>query len=82
VDLLKAEPSGRLLEYDPSTDAVTVLAKNLWFANGVGVDQEEEYLVFAETFRLSLIKYYLKGDKKGQLDYIVKGSPSPACKFE
>lgn len=81
VDTLRANPSGRLLEYDPSTDAVTVLADNLWFANGVGVDPKEEYLVFAETFRLSLAKYYLNGERKGQMEYIVKGDPSPACTF-
>jgi DNA-binding beta-propeller fold protein YncE len=80
VDLLKSKPTGRLLEYNPSTDTVTVLAKNLWFANGVGVDQDEEYLVVAETFGLRLMKYYLKGDKKGQSENIIERSPSPSCK--
>ncbi|KAG7356114.1 strictosidine synthase related protein [Nitzschia inconspicua] len=78
VDALKAAPSGRLLEYDPSTDTVRILATDLWFANGVGVDQDEQYLVFAETFRLGLAKYYLKGKQKGEIEYIVRGSPSPA----
>lgn len=64
--------------YDPVTDDVTVLARNLSFANGIGIDQEERYLVVAETFRLSLIKYYLVD---GTMEYIVKGDPSPACKL-
>lgn len=81
VDALIAGASGRLLEYDPSTDTMNVLAKNLWFANGVGVAQDEEYLVFAETFRLSLVKYYLKGEMKGKMEYIVKGDPTPACEL-
>ena len=66
--------------YDPVTDEVTVLARNLSFANGIGVDQEEKYLVVAETFRLALIKYHLTGDKQSSIEYIVKGHPSPACK--
>jgi sugar lactone lactonase YvrE len=73
-------PSGRLLKYDPLTDEVTVLARDIWFANGIAVDADEEYLVFAETFRLGLAKYYLGGIKQGTVEYIVKGSPSPGCK--
>jgi sugar lactone lactonase YvrE len=65
--------------YDPVTDEVTVLARNLSFANGVGIDQEEMYLVVAETFRLALIKYHLASDKQGTIEYILKGHPSPAC---
>lgn len=71
-------PSGRLLQYDPMTDHVEVLAEDLWFANGVSVDAEESYLVVAETFRLGLIKYHLKGDLQGTMEYIVKGAPLSA----
>jgi sugar lactone lactonase YvrE len=73
-------PSGRLLQYDPSTDEVAVLARGLWFANGVAVDKEENYLVFVETFKLRIAKYFLAGDKQGTIEYIVNGDPSPACK--
>lgn len=81
IECLRSHPTGRLLEYDPSADTVTVLATDLWFANGVAVDQNEEYLVVAESFRLSLVKYYLHGEKKGHMEYIVHGDPSPACKW-
>ena len=74
-------PTGRLLKYDPSTDELTVLAQGLWFANGVTVDSEEEYLLVAETYRLGLRKYYLTGSKQGTMEYIVKGSPSPGCEY-
>jgi sugar lactone lactonase YvrE len=73
-------PSGRLLSYDPSTDQVTVLARGLWFANGVAVDKKEDYLLYAETFSLRVAKYHLTGDKQGTIEYIVDGDPSPACK--
>jgi sugar lactone lactonase YvrE len=65
--------------YDPVTDEVSVLVRNLWFANGVGVDKDETYVVVAETFRLSLLKYHLAGEKAGTTEYIAKGAPSPAC---
>ena len=71
-------PSGRLLQYDPSKDEVTVLGRNLWFANGVAVDKDENYLLFVETFRLRIGKYHLTGKKKGTVEYLVDGEPSPA----
>ena len=80
VNYIKGVQTGRLLRYDPLTDEMKVLARDLFFANGIGVDKDEKYLVFAETFSLRLGKYYLSGEKEGTIDYIVKGSPSPACK--
>lgn len=73
-------PSGRLLQYDPSTDAVTVLLDGLYFANGVAVAEDESYLVFVETFYSRVNKYYLTGEKKGTVEAIIDGYPSPACK--
>lgn len=81
VDLMIGQPTGRLLEYDPLTNQVRILARDLSFANGIAVDANEEYLVFVETFRLAIAKYYLKGPKEGTIEYIVKGFPSPACKY-
>ncbi|KAL3923353.1 MAG: hypothetical protein SGILL_001705 [Bacillariaceae sp.] len=80
VDALKGAATGRLLEYDPATDEIRILARNLSFANGVAVDQQEQYLIFAETFLLKIGKYFLTGDRKGQIEYIINGHPSPACK--
>jgi sugar lactone lactonase YvrE len=78
VDALMGAPSGRLLEYDPATDEIKILARNLSFANGVAVDKDEKYVVFTETFRLSVGKYHLTGDKQGQIENIGQDHPSPA----
>ena len=37
--------------------------------------------VFAETFKLRLSKYYLTGERRGEIEYIVNGDPSPACEY-
>lgn len=76
-------PSGRLLEYDPHTGQVAILAENLWFANGISVDPDETYLIFDESFSLRIGKYYLEDTEdhqKGSIDYIVNGDPTPTCK--
>jgi sugar lactone lactonase YvrE len=74
-------PSGRLLQYDPSTDEVTVLARELYFANGIAVAEDESYLVFVETFYSRVTKLYLRGEKQGTTEYLIDGHPSPACKY-
>jgi Strictosidine synthase len=73
VDLLRAQKTGRLLEYDPATDTVNLLVDNMHFANGVAVgDSDETYLIFAETFAPRIWKYYLKGEKQGTLEVMVE----------
>ena len=58
-DLLRGSKTGRLLRYDPKNDKVDILARSLSFPNGIGVDKDETYLVFAETFGLRFWKYSL-----------------------
>jgi sugar lactone lactonase YvrE len=71
IDLLRGVKSGRLLEYDPETDEVKVLADGIWFANGVAVDRKERFIVVTETFMLRALKYHLEGPKKGELEVLV-----------
>lgn len=49
VDVLEARPHGRLMSFDPSTRRTTVLARGLYFANGVAVSPDQDSLVFCET---------------------------------
>jgi len=75
MDMLRAKKSGRLLQYDPSTDKVTVLVNDIWFANGVAVDEGEEFVMVVESSMLRILKYHLKGSKKGQLEVMVDKLP-------
>lgn len=72
VDLLRGVARGRLLEYNPSTDETKVLARGIRFANGVAVDKDETFVIFAETFGLRILKYHLQGKEKGQLDIVIE----------
>ena len=49
VDFLRGKRTGRVIEYDPETDKVRTLVDGIFFANGIGVNRDETYLVFAET---------------------------------
>lgn len=47
----------RLLKYDPQTKRNTVLIKNLSFANGVEISNDESFLLVAETGKYRVHKY-------------------------
>ena len=55
-------PQGRLLAYYPHNRTTHVLAKGFYYANGVALADDESYLVMAETNRIRIHKYWLKGE--------------------
>jgi Strictosidine synthase len=69
LDLMSGRATGRLLQYDPKSDQTIVLAKQLRFPNGIGIDPTETSLIFAETFGIRLTKYDLEtGELKTVID--------------
>jgi adipocyte plasma membrane-associated protein len=70
-----ANPSGRLIHFERKTGKLTVVLDNLWFANGVALSPEEDFVIVAETHGSRIQKYYLKGAKKGQVEPFVEGLP-------
>jgi hypothetical protein len=70
TDAMRGKRTGRLLKYVPSTEEVTVLARNLYFPNGIAVDKDEKFIFFVETFTLRLMKMSLDD---GSLSALVEG---------
>lgn len=54
---MRGSRTGRLLQYDPKSDEVQVLATGFHFANGISVDKDEKWVIFGETFTLRIQKY-------------------------
>lgn len=48
-DFFEGRPYGRLLQYDPSSKQTKVLVKDLYFANGVAVSPDQDFVIFCET---------------------------------
>lgn len=48
-DILEGRPYGRLLSFDPVTKEIQVLARDLYFPNGIAVSPDQDYVVFCET---------------------------------
>jgi Strictosidine synthase len=72
LDLLRGKRTGRLLEYNPKTNQVSVLARGLWFPKGVAVDKDESFVLLSEKFALRMVKYHLNGPQKGTIDTLVE----------
>lgn len=49
LDVVEHSPSGRVLEYDPATQATRVLLTDLSFANGIALSADEQSLFVNET---------------------------------
>lgn len=48
-DILEGEPHGRFMSYNPATKKVTLLARNLYFANRVAIAPDQKFVVYCET---------------------------------
>ncbi|CAI8608946.1 unnamed protein product [Vicia faba] len=48
-DFAERKPHGRFMSYNPATKKVALLARNLYFANGVAVAPDQKFVVYCET---------------------------------
>lgn len=75
VYTMLANPSGRLLRYDRKTKQNVVLIDQLYFANGIALSPDEEFVVVSETAASRLTRHYLKGNKAGVTDVFIDRLP-------
>jgi sugar lactone lactonase YvrE len=75
LDAWEANPTGRLLAYNPLNGETKVLLENLLFANGVALGPGEDYILVNETFAYRITRYWLKGEKAGTSDVFIDGLP-------
>jgi YD repeat-containing protein len=75
LDLLEARPHGRLLSYNPGSGETRVLLKDLYFANGVALSANEDFVLVNETYRYRISRYWLKGEQAGTQDVFIDNLP-------
>lgn len=74
-DLLEARPWGRLLVYDPADGSTTMLLDDLYFANGIALSENEDFVLVNETYRYRITRYWLTGPKAGTSDIFIDNLP-------
>ncbi|MCS7078567.1 MAG: SMP-30/gluconolactonase/LRE family protein [Chloracidobacterium sp.] len=75
LDFLEHRPNGRLLAYDPATKTTRVVLENLYFPNGVALSPDQQSLVLAETAKYRILRYWLAGERRGQVETLIDNLP-------
>lgn len=75
LDLLEGRAHGRLLVYDPATGETDMLLDDLYFANGIALSLDEDFVLVNETPRYRVLRYWLKGEKAGTRDVFIDELP-------
>jgi sugar lactone lactonase YvrE len=75
LDLIERRPNGRLLVYDPATGATTTLLDSLYFANGVALSANDDYVLVTETSAYALTRYWLSGINAGERETLIDNLP-------
>ncbi|XP_076055765.1 uncharacterized protein LOC143033951 isoform X2 [Oratosquilla oratoria] len=70
-----SDGTGRLIKYNPKTKSNTVLVKDVHFANGVQLAHSQDFVLFSETFKNRVLRFWLKGPKSGKVDVYVDKLP-------
>lgn len=74
-DFLEASFTGRLISYSPLTKKTTVRMEGLFFANGVALGPDEQYVLVNETGTGRIHRLWLKTGRAGQQDVFHPGLP-------
>ena len=75
LDFFEGSRTGRLLRYDPATQQTNVMMDGLFFANGVTLGPNEDYVLVNETGMGRVHRLWLKGEKAGQQDVFIDELP-------
>ena len=75
ADLWEHQPYGKIIRYNPSTKKSILLLDSLYFANGIAVSNDGQFLLFNETYDFSVSKYWLEGPKSGIREKIFTNTP-------
>lgn len=75
LDLIEARAHGRLIVYKPDTGEAQVLLDGLYFANGVALSQNEDFVLVNETYRYRIRRYWLTGEQAGTDDIFMDKLP-------
>ncbi|KAH9704631.1 Str synth domain-containing protein [Citrus sinensis] len=74
-DMAEGKPYGQLRKYDPKLKETTVLHEGFYFANGIALSKNEDFVVVCESWKFRCRRYWLKGDRAGILDAFIENLP-------
>ena len=66
--ILNGDKTGRFMKYNKSTKQVTVLLRDLAFANGVALSKDRSFVLVAESGTCRILRYWIKGENAGKVE--------------
>lgn len=75
LDLIEHGANGNLFRYSLKTGKTDRLLDGLHFANGVAVSRDGSYVLVNNMAEYQMLKYFLKGDKKGKVEVFLDNLP-------
>ena len=75
LDIIEHGGHGRLLEWDPATRQVRVIAAGLQFANGVALTADARAVLLTETGAYRIVRVELEGPMRGQVTPLLENLP-------
>jgi len=75
ADLVEHRPNGRLLVYNPLDETTRTVIDQLYFANGVAVDPDQEFVLLTETGKYRVLRYWLVGERRGEFEVWLDNLP-------
>lgn len=73
--ILEQIPRGALYCYNPQSKTLTTLIRGTYFGNGIVLSKDESFLLMVETNKYRVLKYWLKGEKRGQSELFSDNLP-------
>ena len=71
LGLMSGKATGRVLAYDLNERTTSVLAEGLFYANGVSLSKDKDFLLVAETYTMLIKRIWLTAEKRGMMETFI-----------
>ncbi|KXX69053.1 SMP-30/gluconolactonase/LRE family protein [Flammeovirga sp. SJP92] len=73
--ILEMKPDGGVYCFDPKTKKTEVISSGNYFGNGLVLSKDEQSILVSETSKYRILRYWIKGEKKGQSEVFLDNLP-------
>jgi sugar lactone lactonase YvrE len=75
LDLMEHGGHGQVFRYLPDSGQIDVIARQLNYANGVAISDDQQFLMVVETGNYRVLRLWLAGPKAGQKEIVIDNLP-------
>jgi hypothetical protein len=70
------DSNGRIVKYDVNSKEFTVTLAELWFPNGIEVNDDKNALLVCELTKRRILKHFIRGPKEGKTEVLIDRLPA------